>query len=99
MRWKLFLSKSKTKWLDWGFAWRLDMIIPDKESDREEFLSWVLATCRLSIDDRREFYDRRRQFFLHGTATDNEAIYNRLESHIDLVSSFLYSPDHAEFAL
>jgi hypothetical protein len=75
------------------------MIIPDNTTDRTELLAWVLETCLLSVDDRREFYDRRRQFFLHGTATDNEAIYNRLESHIDLVSSFLYSPDHAEFAL
>ena len=75
------------------------MIIPDNRSDREDFLEWVLHTCLLSVDDRREFYDRRRQFFLHGTALDNEAIYNRLESHIDLVSSFLYSSDHAEFAL
>src|SRR5215469_15733669 len=75
------------------------MIIPDNRADREDFLAWVLETCLLSRDDRKEFYDRRRQFFLHGTTTDNEAIYNRLESHIDLVSSFLYSPDHAEFAL
>ena len=42
---------------------------------------------------------RRRQFFLYGTSGDSDIIYNRIESHLDLVGSFLYSPDHAEFSL
>lgn len=75
------------------------MIIPDNEKDRAEHIKWVLDCCIESKNDRKELYDRRRQFFLFGTSTDSETIYNRLESHIDLVSSFLYSPDHAEFSL
>jgi hypothetical protein len=75
------------------------MIIPDSGPLKEEFLQWVLDVCLSSKDDRKTMYDRRRQFFLYGTGSDADIIYNRLESHLDLVSSFLYSPDHAEFSL
>jgi hypothetical protein len=75
------------------------MIIPDNPVLKQEFLGWVLDVCNASKNDRKNLYDRRRQFFLYGTGSDQDIIYNRLESHLDLVSSFLYSPDHAEFAL
>jgi hypothetical protein len=75
------------------------VIIPDNERQREEHLKWVLDCCLESKRDRKDLYDRRRQFFLHGSNSDSDIIYNRIESHIDLVSSFLYSPDHAEFSL
>jgi hypothetical protein len=75
------------------------MIIPDNAALRDEYLQWVLDTCLASRNDRKNMYDRRRQYFLYGTGSDQDIIYNRLESHLDLVSSFLYSPDHAEFAL
>ena len=52
-----------------------------------------------SKQDRKELYDRRQQFFLYGGANPDEVIYNRIESHLDLVASFLYSPDHAQFSL
>ena len=75
------------------------MIIPDNPSLRADYLQWVLDTCLLSRQDRKNMYDRRRQYFLYGTGSDQDIIYNRLESHLDLVTSFLYSPDHAEFSL
>ena len=75
------------------------MIIPDDPKLRNEHLLWVLNTCTASRKSRKEMYDRRRQFFLYGTGSDEEIKYNRLESHMDLVASFLYSPDRAEFEL
>jgi hypothetical protein len=75
------------------------VIIPEKEQEKSEYLDWVIGTCLLSRKDRKDLYDRRRQFFLYGTAADQEVVYNRMESHLDLVSSFLYSPDHAQFSL
>ena len=75
------------------------MIIPDDGPLKDEYLQWVLDTCLASMHERKNMYDRRRQYFLYGTGSDQDIIYNRLESHLDLVSSFLYSPDHAEFAL
>ncbi len=75
------------------------MIIPDTEHLKNDYLQWVLETCLASKKERKDMYDRRRQFFLYGTGSDQDIIYNRIESHLDLVSSFLYSPDHAEFSL
>lgn len=75
------------------------MIIPDNAKLRDDYLSWILDTCLISKDDRKALYDRRRAYFLFGSESDNEIIYNRLESHLELVAAFLYSPDHAEFAL
>jgi hypothetical protein len=75
------------------------MIIPDDPKLRNEYLIWILNTCTNSRRSRQEMYDRRRQFFLYGTSSDTDIMYNRLESHLDLVASFLYSPDRAEFEL
>jgi hypothetical protein len=75
------------------------MIIPENQSLKEEYLVWILQTCLASKEERKALYDRRRQFFLYGTSGDTDIIYNRIESHLDLVGSFLYSPDHAEFSL
>jgi hypothetical protein len=75
------------------------VIIPDNPALRTEYIQWILDVCLQSKKDRKDLYDRRRNFFLYGTGSDQDIIYNRLESHLDLVSSFLYSPDHAEFSL
>jgi hypothetical protein len=75
------------------------MIIPEPGQAQNEFIRWVLDICLQSKKDRKDLYDRRRQFFLYGTAADQEVIYNRIESHLDLVASFLYSSDHAQFSL
>ena len=75
------------------------MIIPENETLKAEYLTWILSTCLASKEERKALYDRRRQFFLYGTSGDSDIIYNRIESHLDLVGSFLYSPDHAEFSL
>jgi hypothetical protein len=75
------------------------MIIPEVTRDRDEYLTWVLNTCIQSRRERKDMYDRRREFFLYGTGHDQDVLYNRIESHLDLVCSFLFAPDHAEFAL
>ena len=75
------------------------MIIPDNPQLKAEYVQWILDVCLQSKQDRKMMYDRRRQFFLYGTGSDQDIIYNRIESHLDLVASFLYLPDHAEFSL
>ena len=50
------------------------MIIPDNEAQRTEHVKWLLDTCMESINERKELYERRRQFFLFGTRTDTENI-------------------------
>ena len=75
------------------------MIIPDTEQDKSEFVSWVADRCMASKKDRKDLYDRRNQYFLYGGQNPDEVIYNRIESHLDLVASFLYASDHATFSL
>lgn len=75
------------------------MMIPEQRALRDEHLKWVLDTCLMSRMDRKNMYDRRRQFYLYGTSGDADILYNRLEPHIDLVCSFLFSGDHAEYDL
>jgi hypothetical protein len=75
------------------------MIIPESDERKSEFVSWVIDICMNSKKDRKDLYDRRNQFFLYGGPNPDDVIYNRIESHLDLVASFLYSSDHAQFSL
>ena len=75
------------------------MILPEAPRDREIYLQWVLDTCLHSLKDRKDHYQRRRQYMLFGTMTDQDILYNRIESHLDLVCAFLFASDHAEFQL
>jgi hypothetical protein len=75
------------------------MIIPTDPTLKAEYLKFIVDTCFLSKKERKDMYGRRRQFMLFGTAGDQEVIYNRLESHLDLVCAFLYSADSAQFSL
>jgi hypothetical protein len=71
------------------------MIFPDRHEDLERRVSWLVERCRQTMRDRTMVYDRRERYFLFGTAGNDTVRYNRIESHIDLVASFLYAPDHA----
>ncbi len=71
------------------------MIFPDRDEDLERRVKWLVDRCKETQRDRISMYDRRERYFLFGTATDAQVRYNRIESHIDLVASFLYAPDHA----
>jgi len=74
------------------------MIIPKQKRDLERFLKFVADTCWQSREERMRLYSRRRKYFLYGSASGTAA-HNRINSHLDLVSSFLYSPDHARYAI
>ena len=50
------------------------MIIPDEPTRQAEFIRWVLDVCLTSRKDRKDLYDRRRQFFLYGTSADQEVM-------------------------
>jgi hypothetical protein len=75
------------------------MIIPSRDPFRQDKIIEIRDACMVSIETRRQLYSRRRKFFMFGTDDNREVRYNRLFSHTDLVSSFLYSPDHATFSL
>jgi len=75
------------------------MIVPQKDPYREEKVLAVRDACRVSLEERRQMYSRRRAFFMFGCDDNREVRYNRLFAHSDLVASFLYSPDHAIYNL
>lgn len=71
------------------------MIFPDRDEDLERRVAWLVERCKETQRDRIQVYDRRERYFLFGTNGNDQVRYNRIESHIDLVASFLYAPDHA----
>jgi hypothetical protein len=75
------------------------MIIPSRDPFRHDKIIEIRDACMVSIETRRQLYSRRKKFFMFGSDDMREVRYNRLFSHTDLVSSFLYSPDHATFSL
>jgi hypothetical protein len=75
------------------------MIISSDETRQADQLRWIIDVCTASRKDRKDLYERRRQFFLFGGGDAAEVIYNRIESHLDLVASFLYASDSAQFSL
>lgn len=69
------------------------MKIPSNRVEKEEFVRYIISCCMASTEDRRSMYERRRRYFLYGQNDDVKVKFNRLKSHMKLVSSFLFSPD------
>jgi len=75
------------------------MIIPNAEPFRTDKLKEIRDACIAGFNDRHSLYAKRRKYFMFGSDDYRQVRYNRLFAHIDLVSSFLYSADHAKFTL
>lgn len=76
------------------------MILPDRDEDLERRVCWLRDRCRDTQKDRVQLYDMRERYFLFGTgALQSQVRYNRIESHLDLVASFLYAPDNAFYTI
>lgn len=73
------------------------MIFPDNEEDLTRAVKRIIDQCTASRQDRIALYERRERYYLFGSDSMDQVRYNRLESHMDLVAAFLYSPDHAFF--
>lgn len=69
------------------------MKIPSNREEKERFLRLVIDTCMASREERRSLYEKRRRYFLFGQNQQQKVRFNRLKSHIKLVSSFLFSPE------
>lgn len=73
------------------------MIIPEDEGGKATFLKWIIDICTASQQERRKMYERRRRFYLFGQDQEWFTRLNRMESHLGLVSSFLFSPDGLQY--
>lgn len=76
------------------------MIIPSTPQAKERKLKDIADQCLHSQTDRYNAYMFRRNYFLFGANEQSigpRVLYNRLQAHTDLVASFLFAADHADF--
>jgi hypothetical protein len=74
------------------------MIIPRSARKRDDVIDEIANICLSSKRDRDILYLMRRRFLDYGTNDYTiEVKYNRLEAHLDLVSSFLFAADHCRY--
>lgn len=74
------------------------MRIPTKPEEREFFYLDLINKCDVSKDERNGDYSSLRSFFLFGAGPEESpAPFNKIASHIDQLSSFLYSAETTRF--
>lgn len=75
------------------------MKLPPRE-EREAFYWSVVQKCLVSRSDRKQQYDVLRNYFLFGCSPDSfPATYNKINSHTDTVTSFLFAADTTRFSM
>ena len=76
------------------------MIIPTSKKARDNAIDEVFEICTSSRRDRDLLYLLRRRYLDYGTNDYTiEVKYNRLQAHLDLVSSFLFAADHCRYSI
>ena len=76
------------------------MRIPQADADREEFYIDLMQKCMVSVDYRKNQYDKLKCYFLFGASPDDPpALYNKIAPHIDQLNSFLYSSETTRFSI
>lgn len=73
------------------------MRIPEGHDDQARFLQFVVDTCTASQQKRRELYERRRRYFMFGQNGLQIVRFNRIKSHLPLLSSFLFAADQVAY--
>lgn len=69
------------------------MRIPNDPIELSRFLRFIVDTCMQSQKERNSLYQKRRRYFMYGQNKEEKVKFNRLKSHIELVTSFLYSAE------
>lgn len=64
-----------------------------------DFTGEIIEKCMHSQKNRINDYSYFRQYFYSGSDVGQNALYNRCHSHIDRLSSYLFSPDEVHFQL
>lgn len=73
------------------------MKIPVELAERETFYQEVIKKCVSSQQDRGNDYAALRQYYLFGGTGD--VPFNKIYSHIDLLTSFLYASETTKFTV
>lgn len=76
------------------------MKIPIGRYERETFYQELIISAFSSRPSRVATYDILKNYFLWGTSIETQPVeYNKLASHIDLLTSFLFSGETTSFIL
>ena len=75
------------------------MKIPSDPVQREGFYGELVRQCLASRSERFDLYRGLRNFYLFGSVDESGAPYNKIESTIDTLSSFIYAPDAVRFSI
>lgn len=74
------------------------MRIPSNANEREDFYLEILQKCLVSKEERRADYHSLRAYYLFGAGPEEPpAYFNKINPHLDQLSSFLYSADTTRF--
>lgn len=74
------------------------MIIPKDDKKRLDFYREVSEVCLASRSTRLERYGQNRRYYLYGTTDGTMSPWNKIYSHLDTVTSFLYASDSTRFS-
>jgi hypothetical protein len=76
------------------------MRIPSAPEAREDFYLDIIAKCLVSRDTRRGDYTTQRAYYLFGAGPEEPpAYFNKINPHLDQLTSFLYSSETTRFSL
>lgn len=76
------------------------MKIPANIEERDTFYQDLIEKCTRSQDDRNKDYGLMRHFFLFGRGPeDDDCPYNKIYSHIDLLTAFLFAAETTRFSI
>jgi len=76
------------------------MKIPKEDADREYFYSDLVQNCLVSQNERKTAYNELRYYYLFGCSPSSDpAEFNKIQSSIDLLSSFLYASETTKFTI
>ena len=76
------------------------MRIPSNHEDREYFYLDTMQKCLNTKEDRKGDYTTYRSYFLFGSAPEQPpAYFNKINPHLDQLTSFLYSAETTRFSI
>lgn len=75
------------------------MLLPKNAADRKQRYEEIVKECLASRNDRFQFYETLRNYYLFGSSDGAGAPYNKILSTIETLSSFIYSPESTRFSI
>ena len=76
------------------------MRIPKEEAAREAFYLDLMQKCMVSKEERRGDYTTLKSYYLFGSGPEQPpAYFNKVNPHLDQLTSFLYSAETTRFSI